>query len=390
MKKIAVIGRGTAGVLAAAHFLHYSDCLVDFYFDHEIKPQAVGEGSNLVLPMRLHQTIDFNHEDLSKLDGSFKYGIKKTGWGNGKEFTHNFPPPNVGYHFNAIKLQDYIIDKIKNHARLRIIETNITHDEIDSDFIMDCTGKPKNYEDFEITQSIPVNSVYVTQCYWDYAKFQYTLTLARPYGWVFGIPLQNRCSIGYLYNNAINDLDEIKEDVKHIFQEYGLNPSDHTNAFSFKNYYRKNNFNNRVAYNGNASFFLEPLEATSISFMDAINRMAFDTWIDNLDYRISNQNYLKHIAEIEHMIMLHYFAGSVFDTEFWRFAQPRGRENITHALSNNKFLEMVEYSKYNNPALSAKEDFGTWWLGSFYQNLSNLDLYDKIYSLKKTTFRNHR
>ena len=63
MKKIAVIGRGTAGVLAAAHFLHYSDCLVDFYFDHEIKPQAVGEGSNLVLPMRLHQTIDFNHEE---------------------------------------------------------------------------------------------------------------------------------------------------------------------------------------------------------------------------------------------------------------------------------------------------------------------------------------
>ena len=239
MQKISIIGRGTAGCISAAHFLYHTDCYVDFYYDNNIKPQAVGEGSNLVLPMRLNQTINFQHEDLSIIDGSFKYGIKKTGWGIGNKFIHNFAPPNVGYHFNAIKLQEHILKTISSNPRLRIIENHVEHDEIDSEYILDCAGKPNSYNDYTMSESIPVNSVYVTQCYWDYAKFQYTLTLARPYGWVFGIPLQNRCSIGYLYNNNINSLDEVKEDVKHIFEDYKLTPSDHTNSFSFQNYYKK-------------------------------------------------------------------------------------------------------------------------------------------------------
>lgn len=383
MKKVSIIGKGTAGCISAAHFLHYTDWFVDFYFDNQIKPQAVGEGSNLVLPMRLNHIIDFQHDDLSKLDGSFKYGIKKTGWGTGKEFIHNFPPPNVGYHFNALKLQDLILNKIKNNPRFRIVEGNISHENIDSDFIMDCSGKPTNFNEFIIPESIPVNSVHVTQCFWDHARFQYTLTLARPYGWVFGIPLQNRCSIGYLYNNKINSLEEIKQDVVNVFREYNLTPSETTNSFEFNNYYRINNFSNRVAYNGNASFFLEPLEATSIAFMDIINRLAYDAWNTGESIESVNQHYHKHITEIETVIMLHYYAGSTFDTEFWKFAKLRGEENLKQAIKNPKFLEMIEYSKFNNPNYVAKEDYGTWWLGSFYQNFQNLDLYNKIKHLIK-------
>lgn len=387
MKKISIIGRGTAGCISAAHFLKYTDCAIDFYYDHQIKPQAVGEGSNLILPMRLNQVIDFQHQDLSLLDGSFKYGIKKTGWGLGTEFIHNFPPPNVGYHFNALKLQDLIIDRIKHNPRVNIIEHNINHSDIDSDFIMDCSGKPEEYNDFITPDSIPVNAVHVTQCYWDYSKFQYTLTLARPHGWVFGIPLQNRCSIGYLYNSSINTIDEIKEDVKAVFNEYNLTPSETTNTFNFNNYFRKNNFKDNIAYNGNASFFLEPLEATSIAFMDIINRIAHDVWFGNTDLSLANQHYRKHITEIETIIMLHYFAGSMFDTEFWKMAKIRGETNIKESLKNKKFLEMIQYSKYNNPDISAKEDYGTWWLGSFYQNFHNLDLYEKINKLQKNNFQ---
>lgn len=387
MKKLSIIGRGTAGCISVAHFLKYTDWFVDFYYDHSIKPQAVGEGSNLVLPMRLNHSIDFNHEDLSKIDGSFKYGIKKTNWSTGKEFIHNFPPPNVGYHFNAVKLQDYIVSKVKHNSRLRIIENNIEHQNIDSDFIMDCSGKPEQYDDFVVTDSIPVNSVYVTQCFWDYAKFQYTLTAARPHGWVFGIPLQNRCSIGYMYNNNLNTLEEIKEDVKTIFEEYNLIPSDTTNAFSFKNYYSKENFKGRVAYNGNASFFLEPLEATSIAFMDSINRLALDLWTGEMPTTMANRHYNKHITEIENIIMLHYYAGSTFDTEFWKLAEDKGTSNMLSAITNPKFLEMIQYSKYNNPNIQAKEDYGTWGLSSFFQNFENLNLYHKLKQLKSPAYQ---
>lgn len=77
MKRLTIVGRGTAGCVAAAHFLNYTNWFVDFYYDNSIKPQAVGEGSNLILPMRLNHTINFYHEDLPHVDGSFKYGIKK-------------------------------------------------------------------------------------------------------------------------------------------------------------------------------------------------------------------------------------------------------------------------------------------------------------------------
>jgi tryptophan halogenase len=386
VQKISIIGRGTAGCISAAHFLYHTDCYIDFYYDNNIKPQAVGEGSTLILPTRLHQTINFRHEDLSLIDGSFKYGIKKTGWGLGTEFTHNFAPPGVGYHFNAIKLQEFILKQISSNPRIRIIDDHVDHNKIDSEYILDCAGKPNNYDGYTMAESIPVNSVYVTQCYWDYAKFQHTLTLARPHGWVFGIPLQNRCSIGYLYNSNINSLDDIKADVKHIFEDYKLTPSENTNSFSFQNYYKNTNFSGRTAYNGNSSFFLEPLEATSISFMDTVNRLAYDVWFNGLDQNLANQYYNKHITEIENVIMLHYFSGSQFNTEFWKFAKSKGESNMKHAMNNKKFTEMIDASKLNNPKLASVEDYGTWHLNSFCQNLHNLGLYDKFAQLRKFAF----
>jgi hypothetical protein len=380
-KKITILGRGTAGMLAVTHFHRWAkNCEIELYYDPAIAPQAVGEGSTLDFPRALYENIGFRHADLPHVDGSFKGGIWKTGWSNGAEYMHNFPPPGVGYHFNAVKLQNYIKDCLKD--KIKIIEQSITAEQVDADFVMDCSGKPASYEDFVLTESIPVNSVHVTPCYWDHAKFQHTLTLARPYGWVFGIPLQNRCSIGYLYNNTINTLEEVKEDVKEVFSEYGLTPSTDYNTFSFKNYYRKQNFSDRVVYNGNASFFLEPLEATSISLMDTILRMASDNWAGIVSTERVNQDYIDTVQEIETMIMLHYFAGSKFKTPFWDFAQERGSKIIARAKQNPKFNEYVNDSKQDmNILLKIGGNFGTWGKQSFKQNLENLNLYEKINQL---------
>ena len=388
-KKLVIIGRGTAGSIAASQFYKRTDCDVEWHFDSNIKPQAVGEGSTLELPNALRDNLDFRHSHLDAIDGSFKYGIKKSGWGTGTEYIHEFFPPLTSYHFNAIKLQDFVLDKLKD--KIKIVEGNATHDQLDCDFIMDCSGRPDSYDDFHMSDYIPVNAVHVTQCYWDTIKFQYTLTLARPYGWVFGIPLQNRCSIGYMYNSNINTLEEVKEDVKNIFKEYNLTPSDHTNTFGFKNYYRKQNFDGRVAYNGNASFFLEPLEATSIALMDYINRRAEEKWFkDKADNRINqysrynmqhqyNQAYTKKVEEITNVIMLHYFAGSVYNTEFWKFAQERGQRNMASAIEDPIFSQVV---KPDFDGRSARwSNYGTWAPVSWHQNMHNLGLYARFQEL---------
>lgn len=379
MKKLTVIGAGTAGVLGLSHFLRWTDWHVDWYADSSIKPQAVGEGSTLDLPQNLYFYHNFKFDDLEKIDGTYKSGIRKKYWGkSGTDYIHYFPPGSNAYHFNAVKLQEYIKQKVQGNPRLKQINGNVSdYNQLDSDYILDCSGKPDSYNDFVLTDTIPVNSVYVTQCWWDYARFNYTMAIARPYGWVFGIPLRNRCSIGYMYNNTLNSLDEVKEDVKNIFKEFDITPSDTTNAFSFKNYYRKKNFVDRVAYNGNASFFLEPLEATSIAFMDKINRKAYDLWTERTFIEAANLSYTQKVKEIENVIMLHYAAGSVFDTDFWRMANSRGRMNITSLINNPVFKSMLASSSgnmYEDIDDNGDKNYGTWARFSFKQNFEGLGL----------------
>jgi len=387
MKRLAIIGKGTAGVLALAHFERWtSDCELYLYHSEEIKPQPVGEGATVHLPVALSLNFNFTYDDLHRIDGTFKHGIKKVNWANGDTFTHFFIPPAVSYHFNAGKLQSYILEKLKD--RVKIIDCDINSQSIDADFLMDCSGKPNNYDQFNMSESIPVNSVHVTQCYWDYPRFQYTLTIARPYGWVFGIPLQNRCSIGYMYNKDINTLEEVKEDVLNIFAEYNLTPSEHTNSFSFKNYTRKENFVENGAYNGNASFFLEPLEATSIHTMDEINRKAFDIWFNKKSIEQSNQEYSNMLDEIENIIMLHYYAGSIYKTPFWDYAIKRGEKNMRKALKNPNFLNAIKNSQNKINHIYADKNlpgYGSWPVGAFNQNLNGLCLYNKLEKELKDT-----
>lgn len=369
-KKLAVIGRGTAGCLSISHFQRWTDWDIDWYFDPNIKPQAVGEGSTALLPNVLFENLNFTITELETIYGTLKGGIKKFNWGKvQKEFIHPFPGNVHGYHFNAVKLQELIIDKLKKHPRVKFKEQNVEEDSVDSDFVMNCSGAPKESDDrFEYSNYIPVNSAYVTQCYWEGVKFEYTLTIARPYGWVFGIPLLNRCSIGYMFNSTINNVDEVKEDVKHVFEQFKLTPSQDTNFLRFNNYYRKQNSTGRCFYNGNASFFLEPLEATSISFMNQITKTAHEHWYNKKTLEVANDEYLQSIKHIENVIMLHYAAGSTFNTDFWSFAQQRGRDNFFKFIKSDTFKSIRNSNFLNVPQI------GTWPPYSFNLNIKNLGL----------------
>jgi len=369
-KKIAIIGKGTAGVLSTMHFARWTDCDIELYYDSNIKPQPVGEGSQVCLPRNLNECLYFKHHQLEEIDGYYKSSVYKSGWSTGKDYHSYFAPPNVAYHFNAGKLQEYIVDSLKD--RIKVIDKNVTADNVDADFIMDCSGKPSNYDDCYLSDYISVNSVHVTQCYWDFPRFSHTLTIARPYGWVFGIPLQNRCSIGYLYNSNINTLEEVQEDVKNIFKQYNLNPSQNTNSFSFKNYFRKKNFTDKVVYNGNASFFLEPLEATSITLMDIIQRNAFDVWFNNKSLDAANKAYSDEVQGIENIIMMHYYSGSIYDTEFWKYARDRGEKNMDFNMNNPNLI------RYLMDQGTPQDTYGTWPQKLFTDNLKGLGIYEKL------------
>jgi hypothetical protein len=383
-KKLSIVGRGTVGCLATAQFLKYTDVDIDWIYNPHVMPASVGEGTTLLFPLSLKNALGLSWSDLNALGATPKTGIYKEDWASsGNKFTHSFPCGATGLHFNATAFQNYVFDIIKRNPRVNVIEDNVSdYSKVDADYILVCAGSPK-YDDGLIKhEEIPVNAAFVTQCYWDFPRFTNTLTIARPYGWVFGIPLQNRCAIGYLYNKDINALGEIKDDVKHIFEKYKLEPSETTNSLTFNRYSRKINFTNRIIYNGNSSFFLEPLEATTLCLADTFNSHAFNVWFNDVPLSIANDAYARDISDVKAMILLHYMAGSAFDTPFWEYAKEKATTFIRSLFAKNDAFaynvirildgKKIDLGVYN--ALNKTDDMGTWMDTSFKTNIYNLKI----------------
>jgi len=381
-KKLTIIGKGSVGAIAVGQFLKNTDWDIDWIFDENIPAASVGEASNLALPITLSYSLNFSQSDLLEIGGSIKQGIHKKYWGNGSDFLHSFPINSVGIHFSAKDLHKSIFEKVKNNSRLKIINKHIENpEEIESDFILVCSGTPKNFNDenIKIIDSIPVNSVFVTQCYWDNLKFSYSLTHAMKHGWVFGIPLKDRISIGYLFNDKLNDLYEIKEDVENIFKEYSLNPSKITNHLNFQSFFKKNNFSKKIIYSGNASFFLEPLEATSIGFSIFVNRLAIDLWNNTMSETEAQMLYEKEIKDIELMILLHYMSGSIYEkTDFWKYSK-----NIASEQIKKEFKQKTDWANFVYNAITTdydknKIEFGTWGSKNYRINIEKLGIKEKL------------
>jgi hypothetical protein len=229
-----------------------------------------------------------------------------------------------------------------------------------------------------------VNAAHIQQSPWETPRFTYSLTNAMQYGWVFGIPLQNRISIGYLYNDRINNVEDIKKDIKKVFKEYNLNDSDKILDLKFKSYYRKNNFSSKVIYNGNASFFIEPLEATSIAIALDINKLAYLTWTKRITENQSQKEYEKTIKNIESMISLHYLSGSIYKTKFWEEAYQRAEKKL-----KQEFAQETDWSNFLWSAavkkISLDYEMGAWPDESYRINVEGLQIKDKIIKIRNST-----
>jgi len=394
-KRIAIVGRGTVGCLTVAHYLRYTDWDILWIYDPSIEPAPVGEGTTLIFPTNLANTMNLNSVDMDRMNSTPKLGIWKRNWGTGNEYVHTFFLGDYGLHFNAVQFQDYVFERLRKNPRVQTLENFVGDvDSIDSDYVMVCTGSPKDLSSFDVHHSIPVNSALVMQCPWDHPKFLYSLTFAKKFGWVFGIPLKNRCAIGYVFNKDFcNDIDA-ENDVKDVLKEFDLVPAARR-KLRFNNYSRKVNFSDRVCYNGNASFFLEPLEATSTSHAVFVNQLSFALWNSkeiNLDE--ANWRYKQHIREIETMIMLHYFSGSVYDNDFWKHAKHLAQEHIhrcfqeknisyhalKEAINSKNFYDTFKFDNESRSSLYSN-DVGTWPLSSYVQNIDNLGVRQTLQSM---------
>ena len=384
MIKIAVIGGGTAGYIAAAHITkHFPNFRLYHIYDSRIPTIGVGEGTTLYLPQWLSAITGLSYSELEEKCYLIpKFGIKFENWGiKHEQFMHNFYPigSTHAYHLSAEKLvellKEYVsathIDNKVIEVKSNGVEVNITFEDntnLEVDLAIDARGFPKSIDNNHIQLSwIPTNAAVIRQgpvvdrvvdIRIGDRVFKYqsaTRTIARPHGWIFVIPLTTRTSYGYIYNSSINSVSEIETDFEEFLQLEGVTCVGSDKHLHFPNFTQRTFFDGALFKLGNAASFIEPLEATAIGFI--LNQVeVLSYWplrhlaklekrgkLNENDLKVFNRYLLNFACKISIFVGWHYVSGSRFDTEFWQFAKSNFKKEIEKMPNQELIREFRRY-----------------------------------------------
>lgn len=379
--KVAVIGGGTAGYMAAAH-LTKSFPMFDLYhiYDPSIPTARIGEGTVPIFKTWLHEITGLSFSELqTRCYITRKYGIRFENWGERHQFMHNFWPigEDFSYHISAPKIVELLKGFVSSHQiSKRVIELDSNGYQVDItfkdkthlevDFAYDARGFPKSLSREHVELSIiPTNAALVK--YGDPVDLKLTRAVARPYGWVFVIPLTTYTSYGYIFNNSINTRNEIEDDFTELLHSENVNLTDDELFLQFPNFVSRSFFDGALFKIGNAGSFLEPLESTAIAVTQLLIE-GTSYWpltvhslvasllsskykrgrVDEVLLESFNQTALDHLRRISWFIGWHYSMGSAFDTEFWKFAKSNFFREIEK--TENKRL-LIEFRKFLNSGI---------------------------------------
>lgn len=350
--KVAIIGKGLAGILTAmAWKAHYPATEIEIYYDPFSPIEPVGSGSwpNMLDLITEYQTTNpecWPSWREADWDQTVKTGISYKGWG--KDWFHDFGMNRVAMHFDPKKFCD---DMARN---FKCIPKRVGYN-IDADFIYDCGGSPfsgrectsETWDRYTLLQN-PLNRVLLAETDPYSSVYCTTDSIATKDGWTFVIPLQSRTSVGYMFNSDITSDNEALDNFVEQFGEHRL-----LGFRSFHNYMANNPvLDGRIFMNGNKYFFIEPLEATSVT--------GYMVWIERtLQYVMGNATLKdivadnqRDIQENANFLLYHYAHGSEFNTPFWDYAKGlykpcRVFDNIIDEAKLSKWRHMANGRAYN-------------------------------------------
>lgn len=240
----------------------------------------------------------------------------------------------------GVKRKEGIINsfKTKNKNISKVVLKD--GEEIESDFIFDCTGqqrliigkhynsKWKSYKDnLPVNRALPFFIPYSE----DHNPAPYTEAIAMKYGWIWKIPVQGRYGCGYVFDSHyISDEEALKEAAEYFNTEINSPKQFSFEAGTYEEIWK----NNCVAV-GLSQGFIEPLEATSIfvsclTLLDVLSDISFlekynQNYVDEINLRFRSR-----MQEILDFIYFHYIT-TRSDTDFWK--------NFT---SNNKMPDTLQ------------------------------------------------
>lgn len=354
LNRIAVIGRGTAGSLAAASItqqLADGEYELHHIYDSRIPVIGVGEGSWPSLVQELAQLTNLPHEKIQRqIRGTRKYGVAFEGWGRrNRNFIHYFTPQQVSYAYHLAA--DLLAELLHESANAKHIDAKVLNiAKVDGsaridfegresesyDLVFDARGFPKELtSEQNINISfIPTNTAVIRRCpaimqSEDGLVLQHTYTraVARPHGWVFVIPLTAHTSYGYIFNREVSDLEAVEADFDELLESDGVPEFEQRAVIRFPNFVHRQLFDGVVARIGNAAAFMEPLEATAIVSaqlqIGMVLHIRLNRALEHIDRdaTVVNRFLVNTILRYGLFVGWHYSCGSTYKSEFWDFAR---------------------------------------------------------------------
>ena len=297
--------------------------------------------------------------------------------------------PGYAYHMNAWKVGQAIKDLVALKNGVKFLERHISevkfneNEEITglvdntgethtADLYIDCTGFKRlligpTTKWISFKDRLPCNKAIGGRVYYknDQEKFCYPYTKATALnaGWSWNIALRDDMGTGYVYDSRFVSDDQAEQEFRNHWAKQGKEV-DIKVRLTLDNGIMSRSAHRNVIACGLAANFLEPLEATSISFTTLINELVVavlkkhDNHWNEKDPEIISRLMHREIKYTGDFLYAHYSLTQRTDTEFWKevgknredaIAMCHGWFGLHHSdiYRREKNFDHTRYNKYD-------------------------------------------
>lgn len=359
-RKIGVIGAGSAGLLTAAHLCTWLDESWQIVVVHDPKKKilGIGESTNGAFISVLERATNFSlaeADDLAALDATLKFGSKFVNW-RAKPWVNPLLSGNIAIHFNNRLFKDFVFQRMGEiwpeqfavlEATVKEIQNFADHVTLDTDrgpqdfdYVVDCTGTPATFDGYTMSDCTLADRcrIHVVK---DYKFEPFTDHIATEHGWMFGVPLKDYKTYGYIYSSKITEPSAAEEGMRKVLGASDLDSAGYDANFSFRCYYANDLISGRVCKNGNKALFFEPLIANSMVLYIHAARVIYDYVAGGQEASRCNASFTMAVREMEDVISYYYQGGSTFETEFWKTSAERAKKRLERRTQFGEYMSKL-------------------------------------------------